>query len=758
MNKNIVTLIFLCVSLWGINSSFLFFTSSPKLIIDSNKNELDTLRTYIDGYIWPTDASKKMTSSFAEYRTKHFHGGIDISTNGETGYKVFAVEDGYVYRIWIAPKGYGKMLFIKHRDGIISTYAHLQTFNEKINEAVREEQYRVGTYAINLLLDSGKIPIKKGELIAYTGDTGFGPPHLHFELRDENLNPINPLISSKFKIIDDIPPIIRRVLIKPLSYGTTINNKSQPMYLSRFPRHQDTYLIPQTLRVHGQIGFCIDADDRTNETWARTGIHRIEFYLDDSLTFAMTMDRIPVDDTKLVDLQYDLPSILDGRGHFQKLFIEKGNSLPFFNNFTQGAGIINTESLTEGEHNYKIYVYDTGDNKSELRGTLIANHEPKIKLIDIDNQQVKISGERLEDIEKVILYGKRAYQPNWSQHTLTKNRFTIDNNEISLPINTKPYDVLKIVGYSKFGSETQPIYKFIKKPIGPERDIHIDTEILHDYILFTITTPAVFTEPPEISIESIKGKTSISTSPIELNEYQAIYTPTDDFVGSRTVKVEAEVNGKQVSTSTNLSVFVIQPDKANYFTYDDGRIKISYDSGAVFRPMYMQIEKGNYNRYPIYELKPRDLLLNRGLKISIKSNEPNNYLGLYYRSNQGWIFQTAAKDEGTEYFSTLLTYTLGDIGLFQDDIAPTIGRLHLKYNNPNLYISFRYYDNLSGVDTDEIKIYLDNKLIIPEIDGEHSKVFLNEQEHLDKGKHIVRITLKDRMKNSTELVRTLNVK
>ena len=100
-------------------------------------SNFDTIKTDLSDYIWPTDASHRITSSFAEYRSTHFHGGIDISTNGRKGYPVYAVRDGFVYRIRISPTGYGKMLYVKHKDGYVSTYAHLQTFN-------RSEERRVG--------------------------------------------------------------------------------------------------------------------------------------------------------------------------------------------------------------------------------------------------------------------------------------------------------------------------------------------------------------------------------------------------------------------------------------------------------------------------------------------------------------------------------------------------------------------------------------------------------------------------------------
>ena len=58
--------------------------------------EFDTLRTDPRDYIWPTDASTRITSSFAEYRTTHFHGGIDISTNAFTPISALLERDAHV--------------------------------------------------------------------------------------------------------------------------------------------------------------------------------------------------------------------------------------------------------------------------------------------------------------------------------------------------------------------------------------------------------------------------------------------------------------------------------------------------------------------------------------------------------------------------------------------------------------------------------------------------------------------------------------
>ncbi|MEL6822798.1 MAG: hypothetical protein AAFP70_13650 [Calditrichota bacterium] len=77
------------------------------------------LPTSAQDYLWPTEASKLLTSNFCEFRPRHYHAGIDIKTWGKTGFKVYAIEDGYVYRIRVAATGYGKAVYI-HLNNIVT--------------------------------------------------------------------------------------------------------------------------------------------------------------------------------------------------------------------------------------------------------------------------------------------------------------------------------------------------------------------------------------------------------------------------------------------------------------------------------------------------------------------------------------------------------------------------------------------------------------------------------------------------------------
>lgn len=732
--------------------------------VTSNKkdkiNSQDPINPNIDNYIWPTDASRKITSSFAEYRSTHFHGGIDIGTNGQNGYNVFAVANGYLSRIRIQANGYGKMLFVKHYDGYVSTYAHLQNFNHEINQIARVEQYRKGCYAIDLLLDSNKVPINEGDVIAFTGETGYGPSHLHFEIRDENLNPINPLLSSRFKVEDNLSPILRRVMVTPLTFNSYIDNRFESKYFSRFPRYKGILQIPRPIRLHGQIGFGVEAFDRSDGNWSKAGIYRMEMYIDDSLTFSMELNRIPAEETKQIDLHYDYTSNLQGRGKFQKLFIEQGNVLPFYNDNPTGTGIINTENLTEGKHEYRIVCSDIHDNRTELKGTIISNHKPIILIESIDNQNIVIKGKNLESIARCVVYGKRTFQANWLQHTLPQSRFEYDGTVINLPVNTKPYDVIKLIAETNTGSESSPIFHFIKKPSGPAQTIYIDTEVLKDYVRINITTTGAFTEKPNISIQEGAITRITSAEAIEIDKYTAAFVPADSIIGECVIKVRGEVNSKTVTAEKIFTIYPIPTDRAGTFYFDSKHLQISYDSGAVYKPVYLQIQTENEQHSTRYKFFPQDVLLNGGIKITVapKIEIDKKHLGLYYRSTGSWIFQTNETNNNYETFSTTLRRAPGEIAIFNDEIAPTFGRLRVIPKKRGISLSFRYYDNLSGVDTDEIKIYVDDMLVIPEIDGEHHRVWYHSEESIEKGKHILKITMKDKSKNEAEISRIFSIK
>ncbi|MBC8305139.1 MAG: M23 family metallopeptidase, partial [Pelagibacterales bacterium] len=133
----------------------------------------------------PIDLPLNLSGTFGEFRSTHFHYGLDITTNTKPGYSIYSIDSGSIIRIRVSTSGYGKALYIDHSNGLTSVYAHLKEFSPKIQEYIKKQQYLNKSYSIQKFFNVGDFVINKGELIGYSGNTGGSSgPHLHFEIRD----------------------------------------------------------------------------------------------------------------------------------------------------------------------------------------------------------------------------------------------------------------------------------------------------------------------------------------------------------------------------------------------------------------------------------------------------------------------------------------------------------------------------------------------------------------------------------------------
>ncbi|MEJ2049894.1 MAG: M23 family peptidase, partial [Calditrichota bacterium] len=121
------------------------------------------LAAHGQNYLWPTDASHYLTSTFGEYRARHFHSALDIKTWNRIGYKVYAVDDGYIWRIRTSNTGYGKVLYEKLKDGNIAVYAHLDHFQAPIEKFMEQLQDKQGEYEQDYFPTPSQYRVKRGE-------------------------------------------------------------------------------------------------------------------------------------------------------------------------------------------------------------------------------------------------------------------------------------------------------------------------------------------------------------------------------------------------------------------------------------------------------------------------------------------------------------------------------------------------------------------------------------------------------------------
>jgi len=313
----------------------------------------------------PVDFELSLSGTYGEIRPDHFHSGIDIRTDGQTGKPVYAAMDGYVSRIFVSPWGFGKALYITHSSGYTTVYGHLDRFHGEIAMYAREQQYRNESFTIDVTVPAGKIRVRKGEVIGYSGNSGSSAgPHLHFEIRDARTQePLDPL-SFGIPIRDDIPPQIRSVKIYPYGTSGMVNFTDSPVALQAMGDHGSYRLQTRdTIMVTGDVIFGIEAYDFLNSSSIRCGIKSIELDVDDGKVFGQTVERYAFADTRYVNAILDYPQNQRNKQRFFRSYIAPGNRLNIF------EGVINRGivSFTDrSPHRIQYVVKDAHGNTSRI--------------------------------------------------------------------------------------------------------------------------------------------------------------------------------------------------------------------------------------------------------------------------------------------------------------------------------------------------------------------------------------------------------
>lgn len=389
----------------------------------------------------PLDIPIILSGTYGELRTNHFHSGIDIKTKGIEGLNVYSYDNGYVSRIKISHGGYGKAIYIKHLNGSTSVYAHLKKFSKKIEKIVKTKQYERMSYEIEFFPKENEIPITKNEIIALSGNTGGTTgPHLHFELRDKNQIPINPLKGTDMSILDKNPPHINN-----LFYKTVYSDKQNEIKIKRI---SSSLYVADTIRIAGKIGFGIVAYDRHDLARNNNGVSKIETFIDNKNILTISFDSISFDQTKHINAFIDYSYFKNNKKRIQKLFVENYNPLKLYSNNKNNGYLLIEENKS---YTYEVNISDVNGNKSKLIapiiGSAIKNKPNKtsknteFKFIDLKKDYDFNFNRAKVSIKNGTFYKNLSIQISYRNDTLSISKDTIALlKPITIYFNTDRYN------------------------------------------------------------------------------------------------------------------------------------------------------------------------------------------------------------------------------------------------------------------------------------------------------------------------------
>lgn len=418
----------------------------------------------------PLDIPLILAGNFGELRSNHFHSGIDIKTQQREGLAVYAIDDASVTRIKISHWGYGKALYITHPSGYTSVYAHLQKFSPKIEEYIKKIQYKKQSYQVETFPDFGELKVKKGEVIAYSGNTGGSSgPHLHFEIRSNTTSkPTNPLLYG-YDIRDATDPTILNLYAYPLSNDAQINRSANKTQI-KFKRQADGSYLADKVYASGTIGIGFNGYDRQDMAANKNGIYAIEQLVNGKTYSKFKFDSFSFAETRYINTLIDYQHYGKYSQRIVKCFKDPSNKLSIYSDLHNDGKIVVNNGLT---YNVELLLKDWENNTTKIiipiEGKVQELKSPK-KVATTDNYLIakKPNNYNLEGA-KVYFPANTFYNDFYIDLKKGKDTVKIHNNEVPAHRNfTITFDVSKY-------SDTEKKQLFIARLNSKNLPIHATT-------------------------------------------------------------------------------------------------------------------------------------------------------------------------------------------------------------------------------------------------------------------------------------------
>ena len=275
---------------------------------------------------WPVNVGHGATSSFGEYRGARFHMGLDFSTGGVEGEPIRPAAPGRILKVRAQRSGYGRSIYMIHEGGMTTVYAHLAAFGPKLEAAIRSKGYDPDAYFGTLIFEASFPQLDTAAVIAFSGESGAGLPHFHFEVRDAQNRPIDPLDLGFPPLLQNQgPALLRGVHLFPLDEDARVNGAGIPFWAPEGGGR---------VQASGRIGLQIAAFVK-GPRGSRLGCRGVRLLHEGRLLGQWLPRAISFDDYHKADLVFDQVRSGFGPTLFSYCFDDRHSFLPPLGDFRQ---------------------------------------------------------------------------------------------------------------------------------------------------------------------------------------------------------------------------------------------------------------------------------------------------------------------------------------------------------------------------------------------------------------------------------------
>ena len=697
---------------------------------------------------WPLRIAPALSSTFGESRSRAFHAGIDLKTWGATGHPIQALADGYIWRARTSPWGYGRALYQKLADGRTVVYAHLERFAAPVAERVAQAQKQRGRYSVDLHFEAGEIPVLGGAVIAWSGESGAGPPHLHLELRDADNVAINPLLHG-FSIADTIAPTVQRVAIAPHGRTAQVEGGHDP-YVLRLGWQQGEFIGERTVQVRSPVSISALMYDRADAAPNKLAPYRTALYVDGAPVFAARYERVGYGDMHQMYLDRPLAAFKGGVSRFYNLCRLPGNRLEFYEG--PGDGMLN---LAKGLHEAVVEVADVNGNESRARFRLMVDEPPALagariateadgifieaELTDADDPLVEVELASSRDGQtwrRVDRRQSRAGPLKWRIHR-NASYWRIRARD---PAGVAAFAICRLPD----DGAAAPSFSLDRRP-------HPDfVELVLRYAQVPSAAPLVRA-----------GTANINPRQTGLREFRAVVPlePSDPAAGPVLLRA-----GKAAVQKVALDRQAVTPGAAAELLYANGTVELGFAAASAYAPFFPQVvafepqvPAALVEAGPAFALGP-EISFDHKVELRLRYDRgtlPPEKLGIYREvAPEKWTLVSNEWDAGSRQVVARVR-RFGRYALLADLEAPQIGGLQPAAGavvGPRPQIRGAVRDAGSGIGREEdIEFELDGRPLIAEYDPEAGRVYGHWAENLPPGAHRLVLRVRDMSGNQAEI-------